>query len=130
MNLGATTEVDEWTNRLNLYNSLASINTAPGGIVLSADQIADGTDSSEGLAFAEISFTDDTVCDAHSIDVTGGEDAGSFSIGGDLNNMLVIDDGVLEAESQSSYEVEITVSDFYGESVSETFTIGVIGVID
>ena len=36
---------------------------------------------------------------------------------------LLIDDGILDGDTKSIYEVEITVSDFYGESVIQMFTI-------
>ena len=127
MDLGAITPVSgRLPNRLNLYHALASVNTLPTGIVLSNDQILENTDTTEGFDLAEIEFSDDTVCDAHDIRITGGADAANFWVGGELGNTLIIDDGRLDFETRSSYEVEITVEDFYGGSVNQTFTIGVI----
>ena len=128
LDLGAITPVTGGLpNRLNLYHALASVNTVPTGIVLSNDEILDGTETGGGFVLAEIGFSDDTVCDAHDIRITGvGDDAQYFSIGGDLGNLLIIDHFGIDIDEKSSYEVEITVDDFYGESVSQIFTISVI----
>ena len=52
-----------------------------------------------------------------------------FSIGGEGDNELIITDGVIFFADQSVYEVELTVNDFYGESVTGTFTITVSAIL-
>ena len=136
MDAGATVEVPQQSSgRLNLYDALASVNTLPTAIILSNDQVVENTPTSEGFVLSEIGVSDDTKCDVHEFTITGGADAEHFSIGGDLSNMLIInddslDDGILDFESKPFYEVEITVSDYFGGTLRQLFTIVVIDEVE
>jgi len=100
-----------------------SLNEAPTDIALSDHHIDDNTDTSGGWIVGALSGTDpDLPGDTLSFAVTGGADAGVFSVVGDD---LVITDGILDFESQASYEVIVTVTDAGGLTYQETFTIGV-----
>ena len=55
----------------------------------------------------------------------GGADAGVFSIGGAGNDELILTDGVLDFESQSSYSVIVRVTDSGGLTYDETLTVAV-----
>ena len=57
--------------------------------------------------------------------IVGGADAAVFSIGGAGADALVLTDGVLDRETQSSYVVTVRVTDSGGLSHDQTFTITV-----
>ena len=56
---------------------------------------------------------------------SGGADAISFTIGGTGSDELILTDGVLDFETQSSYSVVVRVSDSGGLFYDETLTINV-----
>ncbi len=55
----------------------------------------------------------------------GGADAASFSIGGAGSDELILTDGVLDFETQSSYSVTVRVTDSGGNTYDETLTVNV-----
>ena len=57
--------------------------------------------------------------------VVGGADSGVFSIGGSGADELILTDGVLDFESQASYQVTVRVTDGGGSAYDQTFTIAV-----
>jgi len=123
LDLGATVAVSGLPNRINLYDSLASLNAAPTGVALGGPgSIDENIDTTGGVAVGSLSTTDSTACDAHVYSITGGADAGRFSISGD---QLRLDDGVLDFETKSSYAVNVTSTDNFGASTSQGFVISV-----
>lgn len=125
LDLGALVTVTADFNRINLYNSLETENTAPTGVGLSNNLIDENVDTSGGALIGNLSTTDATACDAHSYTITGGADAARFSLGGADGSQLLLDDGVLDFETKSSYAVTITSTDFYGVSTAQAFTVNV-----
>lgn len=123
LDLGATVAVTDLPNRINLYDSLASLNTAPTGIALSGPaSIDENIDTTGGVVIGNLSTTDTTTCDAHGYSIVPGGDAGSFTISG---NQLLLDDGVLDFETKSSYTVTVASTDNFGASTSQAFVINV-----
>jgi hypothetical protein len=122
LDLGATTAVTELPNRINLYNSLASLNTDPSAVNLSgARTIDENVDTSGGSLIGDLSTIDSTSCDTHIYSV-GGADAANFSIS---DNELRLDDGILDFETKSSYAVTVSSTDFYGQATNQDFVIDV-----
>ena len=65
--------------------------------------------------------------DTHTYTIVGGADAALFTIGGAGSDELILDDGVLDFETQSSYQVTVRVTDSGtpGLTYDETVTITV-----
>ena len=122
LDLGATVAITGDFNRINLYDSLLPTNTAPTGVNLSSNTIDENVNTAGGSVIGTLSTSDATVCDSHVYSVTGGADAANFSITG---NQLRLDDGVLDFETKSSYSVQVTSTDFYGQTTSQTLTVNV-----
>ena len=100
-------------------------NQAPTDIALSNSVLNENINTASGVVVGALSATDpDLPGDTFSYAVIGGADAGVFSISG---SDLVITDGVLDRESQASYQVtvEVTDSGTPGLTYNETFTITV-----
>ena len=53
-----------------------------------------------------------------SYSIQGGVDAANFSIGGALNDELILTDGVLDFETKSSYTVTVRVTDSGGNDLT------------
>ena len=120
---GATNPVAGLPNRMDLFASLEFRNRAPVGMMLSNAQIDENTDTTGGLTVGELLPDDSNVCDRHRFEVTGGADAASFTVVN--SDQLRIDDGVLDFETQSIYQIEVTATDFFGLSVTRDLTISV-----
>ena len=123
LDLGATVAVTGDFNRINLYDSLAALNSLPTGLGLSVSTVNENT--SGNTTVGNLSTTDTTNCDSHSYSITGGADAANFSIGAG-GSSLVINDGTLNFESKSSYAVTVQSTDFYGASTSQAFIVNVV----
>ncbi len=66
-----------------------------------------------------------TAGETFSYSIIGGADAASFSIGGAGSDELILTDGVLDFETQSSYSVIVRVTDSGGNTYDETLTVNV-----
>lgn len=124
LDLGATVVVTADFNRINVYDSLATLNTLPTAVGLAGGAINENVDTSSGSVVGTLSTSDATVCDAHSYAVIGGADAGSFSIGG-AGNDLVLTAGLLNFEAKSTYSVTVETTDFFGATASQAFNVNV-----
>lgn len=96
--------------------------TGPTGITLSQLALDENTDTSGGTVVGTLSSTDPDSGESFTYTITGGADAEFFSISGDE---LIIDAGVLDFETKSSYVVTITTTDSSDQSLTENFTISV-----
>ncbi|MAE66809.1 MAG: hypothetical protein CMJ18_21330, partial [Phycisphaeraceae bacterium] len=105
-------------------------NGPPTEINLVGGAIPEATDTTGGFTAGTLSTTDPDSPEVFTYDVVGGDDAGLFSIGGPNLDALVVDDGVLDFERQSRYEVTIRVTDGGGNLYSEAITISVADVND
>lgn len=74
--------------------------------------VNENTDSSGGIVVATIDVMDPDFNEQHNLTIAAGTDAALFSISED--NELILDDGILDFERQSRYEVLIEVRDSSG----------------
>jgi hypothetical protein len=121
--------VTQLPNRINLYNSLASLNTDPITINLSGDlMIEENVDTgSSGSGIGSLTTDDETACDTHSYTLLPGDDRANFSIEGTDKDQLILKVGVLDFEAQPSYSVTVQSTDFFdGTPISQLFTVNVI----
>ena len=79
------------------------------------------------MAVGVLSTTDVDALDLHSYSITGGADAAHFSL---LGSTLLLDDGVLDVDVQSSYQVVVRSTDSGGLWVDESIIILVADVND
>jgi sugar lactone lactonase YvrE len=107
--------------------SVTPVNDAPSAVVLAAAPLLEGTDTAGGAAAGTLSTTDVDAPDAHSYSIVGGADAARFSVSG---TTLLLDDGVLDYDAQSSYEVTVRSTDSGGLFFDQTFTVLVADVND
>ncbi len=102
--------------------TLTDVNEAPTLVSLSNSSIDENTDTSAGTTIGSLTTSDVDAGDTTSYSITGGADAGLFSLSG---SDLILTDGVLDFESQASYEVTVRVTDSGGLTHDQTFTITV-----
>ena len=96
---------------------------APTGINLSSNSIDELLDSTGGITVGLLSTVDQDTGDSFAYTIVGGLDAAAFSIGGAGGDELLIDDGLLDFEVQSEYEVTVRVTDGSGLWFEQTITI-------
>jgi hypothetical protein len=112
--------------RIDSYQAVLAGNTAPTGIALEGDTSLDeGLNTIEGYTIGTLSAIDANICDAFSYNIQGGADSESFSIGGADEDQLVINAGILDFETKSSYNVTVRVTDAGGLTFDQPFTITV-----
>nr|WP_321455483.1 DUF4347 domain-containing protein [uncultured Cohaesibacter sp.] len=105
---------------------IIAVNDTPTDIAPNGFSIAETTDTTGGYSLGTLTTTDPDSGDSFTYTITGGADAASFSIGGGASNELLLDDGVLDYNAQSSYEVVLRSTDGAGAWIEETLTITVI----
>ena len=96
--------------------------TGPVGVNISSSSLDENTDTTDGLVIGALTTTDADAGDTHIYKITGGRDSALFTI---VGSNLILDDGVLNYESQDSYEVTIQVTDGSGQTAEETLSITV-----
>ncbi|MFT5697762.1 MAG: hypothetical protein ACI8ZB_000616 [Desulforhopalus sp.] len=94
--------------------------TGPVGVNLSNTTLDENTDTTGGIILGTLSTTDADSGDTHTYTKIDGGDADLFTI---VGNELILDDGILDYETKSSYVVTITVTDGSGQTAEETLTI-------
>ena len=103
--------------------NLTDSNESPNAISLANTHIDENIDTSSGYKVGSLNTRDEDAGDTFTYNISGGEDQLNFSVGGIGNDELIITDGVLAFENQSSYEVTVRVTDSGGLSHDETFTV-------
>ncbi|MCB2182133.1 MAG: cadherin domain-containing protein [Desulfobulbaceae bacterium] len=106
--------------------TITDINESPSLVSISASSVTDQTDTTGGFSIGTLTTTDVDTGDTFSYAVVGGADQVHFSIGGTFLDRLFIDDGILDFETQSSYEVVVRTTDAGALSHDETLTITII----
>ncbi|TWU03834.1 Cadherin domain protein [Neorhodopirellula pilleata] len=101
----------------------AAPNVAPTAISLSTTSIDENVNTSGGLSIGSFTTTDADTTETFTYEIVGGVDAALFTIGGANNDELRIDDGLLDHERRSSYQVEVRVRDSASNSLTSVFTI-------
>lgn len=111
-----------------LDNGTLTTITTPTDIALSVSTINENTNTSGGHTIGVLSATDADFNDTATFTIVGGADSSLFSIFG--SNELRLDDGILDFEQQSSYQVTVRVTDLSGLTYDETLTVTVNNVND
>ena len=101
-------------------NDLNEVPTAIGPTTLSVDE---NTNASSGISVATLTTTDQDGGETFSYAVVGGADAANFSIGGTSSDELILTSSDLDFETQSTYVVDVEVTDSGGLTHVETITI-------
>ena len=101
------------------------LNDAPTAITPTSFAINENTDTSSGTSVGTFATTDPDSGETFTYTILGGPDAANFSIGGALNDELILTDGVLDFESKSSYTVTVRVTDSGGLTHDESITVNV-----
>ncbi|WP_230971554.1 cadherin domain-containing protein [Nitrogeniibacter aestuarii] len=105
--------------------TVTNVNETPTLVSLSNATVAENTDTSAGYSVGTLSTTDPDASDSFTYTVVGGADQAVFSIGGAGSNELILTDGTLDFETQSSYSVIVRSTDAGGLTLDETFTVTV-----
>ena len=105
--------------------TVTNVNEAPTDITLSNATLAENMDTTGGVVVGNLSATDVDAGETFTYAVVGGADQAVFTTSG---NQLLIDDGVLDFETQNSYVVDVEVTDQGGLTFTKTFTITVTDV--
>jgi len=100
---------------------VTEVNVPPSSLELSNQEIAENTPTP--VTLGTIIATDSNVVETLTLSITGGEDAEKFNL---VEDELIIAEGVnLDHETQASLEVELTVTDRFGETLTRQFEITV-----
>jgi VCBS repeat-containing protein len=105
--------------------SVADGADAPSGVLLSNSTLMGQTDTAGGLTVGALTAIDQDVGDTAVFSIIGGTDAASFRMGGASGNDLILEDGVLDASVQSSYQVTVRVTDSTGLNFDQTLVVTV-----
>lgn len=100
-------------------------NLSPTDIDPNSFSVNENVDTTGGYSLGALTATDANPSDTFTYSIVGGADQANFSIGGASSDELVIDDGALDFESQSSYSVTVRVTDSGGNTYDETLSISV-----
>ncbi len=85
--------------------SVNDLNETPTDIAPNSFAVDENTDTSSGFSLGTLTATDEDGGETFTYSIKGGADAASFSIGGAGSDELILTDGVLDFETQSSYTV-------------------------
>ncbi|MEZ6118762.1 MAG: LamG-like jellyroll fold domain-containing protein [Pirellulaceae bacterium] len=98
----------------------------PTSIQIDNDQISEGTTTDTGHVVGTLTATDANASETFTYAIVGGTDQSKFYIAGANSDKLVIHNGVLDYETQSSYQVVVRATDSTGLSFDQTLTIQVV----
>ncbi len=101
------------------------LNETPTDIAPNSFAVDENTDTSSGFSLGTLTATDEDGGETFTYSIIGGADAASFSIGGAGSDELILTDGMLDFETQSSYTVIVRVTDSGGNTYDETLTVNV-----
>ncbi|MGB7325531.1 MAG: cadherin domain-containing protein, partial [Rubripirellula sp.] len=102
--------------------NVTAVNDAPTDVAPNGFSIDENTDTSGGVSVGTLTTTDVDSGETFTYSIVGGADQAVFAISGD---QLLLDDGVLDFETQSSYEVTVRSTDSGGLFFEETLTVDV-----
>jgi len=125
-----TTDSGGLTHDEALSITVTDVNETPTLVAISDSAIAENTDTSSGSSIGTLSSIDDDAGETLTYSVVGGTDAAVFSIGGAGSDELILTDGLLDFESQSSYAVTIRTTDSGGLTRDEALFIELTDVIE
>ncbi|MCP5421404.1 MAG: cadherin domain-containing protein [Chromatiaceae bacterium] len=105
--------------------TVTDANETPTDITPNGFSVNENVDTSGGHSLGGLSTTDQDSGDTFSYAIVGGADAAVFSIGGAGSDELILTDGILDYETQSSYQVTVRTTDSGGLWYEETLTVTV-----
>ncbi|MBX2825310.1 MAG: cadherin-like domain-containing protein, partial [Gammaproteobacteria bacterium] len=103
-------------------------NEQPTNVSLSNSTVSENTDSSAGYSVGTLSTTDQDIGDSFTYSIVGGADAGVLSIGGINSDELVLTDGTLDYERQTSYTVIVRTTDAGGLTRDQVLSVSVLDI--
>ncbi|WP_146413189.1 cadherin domain-containing protein [Crateriforma conspicua] len=107
--------------------ALLRVANRPTDIQISNDNIDENVNTSGGHVVGTLSAVDPSLTDTHTFDVVGGSDESKFSVSG---SNLILEDGILDYESQTQYNVVVKVTDSDGNELLKSLTIDVNNLND
>jgi len=99
------------------------VNGVPADIVLSNSTVNENVDTTGGFSVGSLTSADPDSYESFSYSIVGGADMANFAIGGAGSDELTLDDGVLDFETRSSYQVTVRTTDSRGGAFDKTFTV-------
>ena len=115
---------------LNTYDETLTVNVndlneTPTDITPNSSVVNENTDTNGGLSIGMLASTDPDGGETFTYSILAGGDGGLFTIGGASSDELILDDGVLDYETQASYSVNLRVTDSALNTYDETLTVNV-----
>ena len=107
--------------------SLADVQEAPTDITPDSFAVNENIDTTSGHSLGTLTHNDPDTSDTFTYSIVGGVDAAKFTIGGVGGDELILTDGTLDYENQSSYSVTVRINDGT-TSYDETLTVNVSNV--
>ena len=102
-----------------------NLNEVPVDIAPSVLTVDENIDSTSGYSLGQLTASDPDGGTIFSYSIVGGIDAGKFSIGGPGLDELILIDGILNYENQSTYDVMVRVTDPGGLTYDESLVVNV-----
>ncbi len=98
---------------------------SPTDIAPDSFSVDENTDTTGGFSLGALTTTDPDSGETFTYAILPGADSALFSIGGAGFDELILDDGLLDAESKASYTVAVQVTDSTSNTYAETLTVTV-----
>ncbi len=105
-------------------------NAPPMDIAPDSFNLQEHTDTSGGVSLGTLTTIDPDSGESFTYSILTGGDGNVFSIGGAGSDELILDDGVVDFETKSSYSVNVRVTDSGSNTYDETLIVNVIDLND
>lgn len=113
--------------RLDVFEALKQ-RSAPAWAGPMSYIVNENINTAGGYEVGTLTATNAMGCDRYTFTIGGGADAGKFGIGGVGNDRLMLNDGMLDFETKSSYSVIVHVTDYFNKSFDQPLTVNVINL--
>ncbi len=110
--------------------NLTNVNESPTDVLPNSFSINEQINTTGGRSLGTLTVSDPDISDSFTLTIQPGGDASKFSIGGAGSKELILDDGVLDFETKSSYTVTVRVRDAGGLTYDETLVVNVNNLND
>ena len=120
-----TATVTDASNNTSEFAANVDVENAPSNITPNSFAVDEWTNTSSGYSVGTLTSTDSDVGDTFTYTITGGADQTKFSIGGGNLDELILTDGTLDFETQSSYDVTVRTTDSTGRWYEETLVVNI-----
>ncbi len=105
--------------------TINDLNDTPTAIAPTSFNLDENIDTSGGYSFGVLFTTDQDSPESFNYTIQGGPDQAKFNVGGAGSNELILTDGLLDFETQSTYTVIVRVTDSGGLTHDEVITVAV-----